>query len=114
MADILNKQGKLTFLRAHDVGTGYGPPTDQLDVEAVFILDSAPSDAFGFQMRTDANQPVREAMFSLLRDAFVHDLTVSADYSIDAGKHNGVAFRIALVRTSSPSPVHPVHPIAPA
>ena len=61
-------------------------------------------------MRTDANQPVREAMFSLLRDAFVHDLTVSADYSIDPGKNNGLAFRIALIRTS---PVHPVvHPIA--
>jgi hypothetical protein len=112
MADILNKQGKLTFLRAHDVGTRYGPPNDQLDVEAVFILDSAPTDAFGFQLRADANQPVREAMFSLLREAFVHDLTVSADYSIDPGKKNGIAFRIALVRTSSP--VGPVvhHPTA--
>ena len=32
MADILEKVGKLTFLRAHDVGTKYGPPTDELDV----------------------------------------------------------------------------------
>ena len=101
MADILNAQGKLTFLRAHDVGTGWGPPTDFLDVEAVFILDSTPSNAYGFQMRADANEPVREAMFSLLRDAFVHDLTVSADYSIDPGKHNGTAFRIALIKTTT-------------
>lgn len=111
MADILNKQGKLTFLRAHDVGTGYGPPNDQLDVEAVFILDSAPTSAFGFQMRADGNQPVREAMFSLLREAIVHDLTVSADYFLDPGKSNGVAFRIALIRTSSSPVVVVDHPL---
>jgi hypothetical protein len=98
MADLKNSQGKLTFLRAHDVGTGWGPPNDQLDVEVVFILDSVPQGAFGFQLRTDANEPVREAMVGLLRDAYVNNLTVSVDYFIDPGKHNGRAFRIALVR----------------
>jgi len=98
MADLKNSQGKLTFLRAHDVGTGFGPPTDFLDVEVVFILDSAPQNAFGFQLRTDANEPVREAMVGLLRDAYVNNLKVSVDYFIDPGKHNGRAIRIALVR----------------
>jgi hypothetical protein len=98
MADLRNSQGKLTFLRAHDVGTGWGPPTDQLDVEVVFMLDSVPQGAFGFQLRTDANEPVREAMVALLRDAYVNNLTVSVDYFIDPGKHNGRAIRIALVR----------------
>jgi len=98
MADLKNSQGKLTFLRAHDVGTGWGPPNDQLDVEVVFMLDSVQPGAFGFQLRIDANQPVREAMVGLLRDAFVHNLKVSVDYFIDPGKHNGRAFRIALVR----------------
>jgi len=98
MADLKNSQGKLTFLRAHDVGTGWGPPSDQLDVEVVFMLDSVPQGAFGFQLRTDANEPVREAMVGLLRDAFVNKLKVSVDYFIDPGKHNGRAFRIALVR----------------
>ena len=98
MADLKNSQGKLTFLRAHDVGTGFGPPTDFLDVEVVFILDSAPQNAFGFQLRTDANEPVREAMVGLLRDAYVNNLKVSVDYLIDPGKHNGRAIRIALVR----------------
>ena len=98
MADLKNSQGKLTFLRAHDVGTGFGPPTDFLDVEVVFILDSVPQGAFGFQLRTDANEPVREAMVGLLRDAYVNNLKVSVDYFIDPGKHNGRAFRIALVR----------------
>jgi len=98
MADLKNSQGHLTFLRAHDVGTGWGPPNDQLDVEIVFMLDSVAGGAFGFQLRIDANQPVREAMVSLLRDAFVHNLRVSVDYFIDPGKHNGRAFRIALIR----------------
>ena len=40
MPDLLEKTGKIIFLRAHDLGTGYGPPNDFLDVEAVFILDS--------------------------------------------------------------------------
>ena len=98
MADLKNSQGKLTFLRAHDVGTGFGPPSDQLDVEVVFMLDSVPKGAFGFQLRNDANEPVREAMVGLLRDAYVNNLKVSVDYFIDPGKHNGRAFRIALVR----------------
>jgi hypothetical protein len=98
MADLKNSQGKLTFLRAHDVGTGWGPPNDQLDVEIVFMLDSVPQGAFGFQLRSDANEPVREAMVGLLRDAYVNNLRVSVDYFIDPGKHNGRAFRIALVR----------------
>jgi len=98
LADLKNSQGKLTFLRAHDVGTGFGPPTDQLDVEVVFILNSDPSAAFGFQLRTDSNQPVRQAMTDLLRDAFVNNFTVSVDFFIDPGKHNGRAIRIALVR----------------
>ena len=98
MADLRSSQGTLTFLRAHDVGTGFGPPNDQLDVEVVFILNSDPQAAFGFQLRTDANQPVREAMVGLLRDAFVNNLTVAVDYFIDPGKHNGRAIRIALLR----------------
>ena len=98
MADLKNSQGKLTFLRAHDVGSGWGPPTDSLDVEVVFMLDSVSQGAFGFQLRNDANEPVREAMVGLLRDAYVNNLKVSVDYFIDPGKHNGRAFRIALVR----------------
>jgi hypothetical protein len=98
MADLRNSRGRLTFLRAHDVGTGWGPPNDQLDVEVVFMLDSVAGGAFGFQLRTDANGPVREAMVGLLRDAYVNNLEVSVDYFIDPGKHNGRAIRIALVR----------------
>lgn len=106
----LEKTGKIVFLRAHDLGTAYGPPNDQLDVEAVFILNAIGTGAYGFQLRNDDNLPARQAMFSLLRDAFVNNLNVTADYNIDPGKQNGVAIRIALTRPL----VHPIPPIASA
>jgi hypothetical protein len=105
MSNLLEKTGKLVFLRAHDLGTGYGPPTDFLDVEAVFILNALGDGAYGFQLRNDNNLPARQAMFSLLRDAFVHNLSVTADYLIDPGKQNGTAIRIALTRPQSPIPI---------
>jgi hypothetical protein len=98
MPDLLEKTGKVVFLRAHDLGTGYGPPNDQLDVEAVFIVNTVDDGAYGFQLRDDDNLPARQAMFSLLRDAVVNDLPVTVDYLIDAGKKNGIAIRIALTR----------------
>jgi hypothetical protein len=98
MSNLLEKTGKIVFLRAHDLGTGYGPPNDALDVEAVFILNAIGDGAYGFQLRNDNNLPARQAMFSLLRDAFVNNLPVTADYLIDTGKNNGIAIRIALTR----------------
>lgn len=99
MSNLLEKTGKIVFLRAHDLGTGYGPPNDALDVEAVFILNAIGDGAYGFQLRNDDNLPARQAMFGLLRDAFVNNLPVTADYLIDTGKNNGIAIRIALTRS---------------
>ena len=99
MANLLAKTGNVVFLRAHDLGTGFGPPNDQLDVEAVFSLNAISDGAMGFQLRNDNNLPARQAMFSLLRDAFVNNLPVTADFFIDPGKQNGTAIRIALTRS---------------
>jgi len=104
MSQLLEKSGKIVFLRAHDLGTKFGPPTDQLDVEAVFILNALSDGALGFQLRNDANLPARQAMFSLLRDAFVNNLNVIADFLIDPPKKNGVAIRVALTRPLQPNP----------
>jgi hypothetical protein len=95
-ADLLQSTGKLTFLRVHDVGTAWGPPTDRLDVEVVVKLDVLPDQAFGFQLRNDSNQVARQGMLDLLRDAFNNDWTVSIDYYIDPDKRNGRIIRIAL------------------
>jgi hypothetical protein len=109
MSNLLEKTGKIVFLRAHDLGTGYGPPNDQLDVEAVFILNAISDGAYGFQLRNDANLPARQAMFSLLRDAFVNNLPVTTDFLIDTGKKNGTAIRVALTRSQIVSPVPVPH-----
>ncbi|HSZ59799.1 MAG TPA: hypothetical protein VK797_29415 [Tepidisphaeraceae bacterium] len=112
MANLWETTGNLVFLRANDLGTGYGPPTDFLDVEAVFIQNSLSGGARGFQMRNDQYLPARQAMFSLLRDAFVHNLPVTADYEIDTGKQNGIAIRIALVRSQANSTPVAAQPVA--
>jgi len=62
--------GQIALLRVHDVGTGFGPPGDQLDGEVIVFLDSQPEKAFGFKLRTGADRPVAEGMLDLLRDAF--------------------------------------------
>jgi hypothetical protein len=95
---LLQSTGKLTFLRVHDVGTAFGPPTDRIDVEVVMKLSSQPDRAMGFQLRNDGNRPARQGMLDLLRDAFNHNWTVSVDYNLDAGRKNGVAIRVALTK----------------
>jgi hypothetical protein len=93
---LLQSRGKLTFLRVHEVGGKFGPPTDQIDVEAVLKLNTHPDRAMGFQIRDDSARPVRQGMLDLLRDAFSNDFTVVLDYELDTGKLNGVVIRVAL------------------
>jgi len=94
----LNLSGQLSLLRVHELGSGYGPPNDQLDVEVVVQFVGRANDAFGFQLRTDDNQPVREGMLGLLRDGFNRGWTVWIDYEIQAGKHNGTIVRVWLTK----------------
>jgi hypothetical protein len=95
---LLQSNGKLTFLRVHDVGTKFGPPTDQIDAEVIMKLDTEPNRAMGFQLRNDGNRPARQGMLDLLRDAFNHNWTVAVDYNLNTGKKNGIAIRVALTK----------------
>jgi hypothetical protein len=95
---LLGAQGKITFLRVHDVGTGWGPPNDALDVEVIAMLDSQPGKAFGFQLRSDGNQIARQGMLNLLRDAFEHGWKTALDFEIPDGKMNGRIIRVALLK----------------
>jgi hypothetical protein len=97
-ADLLESKGRITFLRVHDVGTGFGPPSDFLDVEVVIQLDSQPGKSFGFQLRNDNNRPAREGMLELLRDAFANNFPVIIDYNVSPPKVNGVIIRTAVVK----------------
>jgi hypothetical protein len=90
--------GKLTFLRVHDVGTKFGPPTDQLDVEVVAQLSTTGKRSFGFKLRDDPNRLTHAGMLDLLRDAFNHGWTVSIDHETPTGKQNGVIIRVALTK----------------
>lgn len=93
---LIQSTGKLTFLRVHDVGTKFGPGSDQIDAEVIMKLDSQPDRAMGFQLRNDGNRPARQGMLDLLRDAMNHNWSVTVDYDLDSGKRNGVAMRVAL------------------
>ena len=97
-ADLLQSTGKVTFLRVHDVGTGFGPPSDFIDVEVVAQLNSRPGESFGFQLRNDNNRAAREGMLDLLRDAFNNNWTVSIDYDIFPPRKNGVIIRVAVLK----------------
>ncbi len=95
-ASLIQECGRLSFLRAHDVGTGFGPPSDFIDVEVVAKLANDPPKAFGFQLRQDANAPTRSGMLDLLRDAFNNNWTVCMDFYLVPGKNNGTVIRVAL------------------
>jgi hypothetical protein len=91
----LNATGKITMLRVHDLGTGYGPPSDYIDVEAVVSVDSQPGKAFGFQLRNDQFLPDRQGMLDLLRDAFANNYIAHIDYIVSPGNTNN----FVLMRT---------------
>ena len=90
--------GKVSYLRVHDVGTGYGPLSDEIDVEVVVKLSNQPDNAFGFQLRRNNNRVAAQGMLDLLRDAFNYDHQVTIDYWIDPGKKNGKIMRVWLTR----------------
>jgi hypothetical protein len=90
--------GKLSLLRVHNVGSKFGPATDQIDVEVVFRLAQTGAQSYGFQLRDDANRAARQGMLDLLRDAFNHNWTVTTDFEIAASKQNGVSIRVWLTR----------------
>jgi hypothetical protein len=97
---LIASQGKVKELRVVELGSRHGPPTDQIDVEVVAELDTVPDRGLGFQLRDDANRPVRQGMLDLLRDAFQLGCQTRIEYSIDldAGKKNGIILRVILLK----------------
>ncbi|PRY44993.1 M64 family metallopeptidase [Umezawaea tangerina] len=91
---VAETTGRLSFLRVHDRGTGFGPPSDFLDVEVVVRLDTEPGRAFGFQLRDDGNEGARKGMLDTLRTAFARNHPVRLDYR-RTGIDNGVLIRVA-------------------
>jgi hypothetical protein len=96
----VQKQGKVTLLRVHDLGTRYGPPTDEIDAEVVIWLSTtqAQNEAYGFQLRNDNNGPSRKGMLNILRDAFNLNWTVTTDVDLPDGKKNGIIRRVWITK----------------
>jgi hypothetical protein len=94
IGSLIETVGRITFLRAHELGSGYGKPPNFLDCEVVVQLAEDPARSFGFNLRADANQPTRREMFEMLRSAFVSNRPVRLDY-VTVGPRVGEIIRVA-------------------
>jgi hypothetical protein len=94
IGSLIETMGHISFLRAHDLGTGYGKAPNYLDVEVIVQLAEEPLRAFGFQLRADANKPARTEMFDLLRSAFIAARPIRLDY-VTTGPRAGEIIRVA-------------------
>ena len=98
-AGVQEASGRITLLRVHEVGTKYGPATDQIDVEVIVWLDRQPGRAFGFQLRNDANGPAHQDMLGLLQQAFDRRETVTIDYDqASPERKNSLLFRVWVTK----------------
>ena len=94
IGSLIETVGHIFFLRAHELGTGYGRPPNFLDCEVIVLLSEEPYRAFGFKLRADQEQPTRGEMFGLLRSAFVAQTPIRLDY-VKTGPRVGEIMRVA-------------------
>ena len=94
VGSLVEAVGSVTFLRAHDVGTGFGRFPNYLDCEIVFQLAEQPGMSFGFQLRADAEEFTRRDMFEALRSSFVKRNPVRIDF-VKTGPRAGEVIRVA-------------------
>jgi hypothetical protein len=92
---LKNVAGKITLLRVHDLGTGYGPPADFLDSEVIVRLDTAPDIALGFQLRNGAFLPERKQMLSVLQQALKNAKKIAICY-VEKGPKTGDILRVQM------------------
>ncbi|MBC7601641.1 MAG: hypothetical protein H7255_03150 [Ramlibacter sp.] len=96
---LLNTSGKIKMLRVNEVGDRFGPAADFIQAEVIVQLEQQMGDtASGFKLRVDANQPVRQGMLDLLRDAFNHGWRVHFDHEVPAGKAKGTIIRVRVTK----------------
>jgi hypothetical protein len=103
---LLNTSGKIKMLRVNEIGDRFGPAADFIEAEVIVQLDHQTGDtASGFKLRGDANQPVRQGMLDLLRDAFNHGWRVHFDHEVPAGKAKGTIIRVWVTKDPVLPPV---------
>jgi hypothetical protein len=89
----LHSVGRLTLLRVHDVGTGYGPATDPIDGEVIIKLDTKADFSFGLPLRVGEAEADHRGMLDVLRDGFVQGRTVQIEYDV-TGPSSGRIVRV--------------------
>jgi hypothetical protein len=94
IGSLIETVGQISFLRAHELGSGYGKAPNFLDCEVIVKLAEEPLRALGFQLRADANKPTRRAMFDMLRSAFIAGRPIRLDY-VTTGPRAGEIIRVA-------------------
>lgn len=107
---LLQATGYVTFLRVNEPGSGFGGgATNWFDADVIFKLDSRPDKGFGFQLRDDSFQPVRQGMLALLQVAVTQRLQVTTDYLelVMPPNNNSFVIRIALQNIPQPTPKVP-------
>ena len=92
------QKGTLTLLRIRNVGEGYGPANDHIDVEVAIKLDALPGKGLGFQLRNDIQGPAHQGMLELLRDAWNFDRKVTIAYDVPAGKNNATIIGVEFTK----------------
>jgi hypothetical protein len=85
--------GAVTLLRVHELGTGFGPPDDQLDAEVIVLLDTEPEKAFGFQLRTGEDNADAVGKLRVLQDAFNNNRRVRLEF-LRTGCRTGQIVRV--------------------
>ena len=85
--------GNITLLRVHDLETGFGPPDDELDAEAIVLLDTEPEKAFGFKLRTGTDRPDAHGKLLALRDALDNNQRVRLEF-LRTGCRTGQIVRV--------------------
>jgi hypothetical protein len=94
VGSLIETVGHISFLRAHELGSGYGKSPNFLDSEVIVLLAEEPLRAYGFQLRADSNGPTRREMFDMLRSAFIAGRPIRLDY-ITIGPRAGEIIRVA-------------------
>ena len=94
IGSLIETVGHISFLRAHELGSGYGKAPNFLDCEVIVQLAEEPWRAFGFKLRADSNAPTRREMLDMLRSAFIDQRPVRLDY-VTIGPRAGEIIRVA-------------------
>ncbi|AFL82113.1 hypothetical protein Aeqsu_2660 [Aequorivita sublithincola DSM 14238] len=93
IGSTLSAEGKINFLRLHNVGGGYGSGYDMLDAEVIVKIDSQTEMSFGMQLRKNENEKSALNMYRMLQKAFQQNENIMLEY-VRKSIHSGIIKRI--------------------